>query len=190
MNKMTIAGIFSLLVFILSFNSEALSAEIHDLAKQGNMKKLKHQLKIHPDQVNLKDEYGSAPLHYSAYFGRADVTELLISKGADINIKDRDSRTPLFQVSTIGRIKPPVKNLMEVALLLVKNGADVNATDIHGWTPLFEASFYGQKEIAEILIKNGARVNAKSKQGKTPIFFAEKNQHKETADLLRKNGAK
>ena len=47
---------------------------------------------------------------------------LLISKGADMNIKDKKNKTPLhFAVEF---------NLKEMFLLLISKGADVNAKDI------------------------------------------------------------
>ena len=65
--------------------------------------------------VNEKDDfYGRTPLHYAAVNGRKVIVELLIAKGADVNAKDEDGRTPLDATS--------VFNKTETADLLRKHG--------------------------------------------------------------------
>ena len=38
---------------------------------------------------------GMTPLHLAAEYGRNQVVELLIAKGADVNAEDEDGETPL-----------------------------------------------------------------------------------------------
>ena len=58
-----------------------------------------------------------------------EIVSLLIEKGADINITDIHSRTPLHQVCFEGTLEI-VRNLLD-------NGANINAKDSYGMTPLF-----------------------------------------------------
>ena len=50
---------------------------------------------------------------------RKEITELLLSKGADVNIKDIQGKTALIFAATYGN--------KEIVELLLSNGADVNA---------------------------------------------------------------
>ncbi len=104
---------------------------------------------------------------------------MLITKGANVNAKNPNGRTPLFNTT--------VEGSKETAEPLIAKGADLNAKDKYGDTPLHQAlQWKRSKEIAELLISKGADVNARSDDGSTPLDYAEH----ETADLLRKHGAK
>jgi hypothetical protein len=60
----------------------------------------------------VKDKRGFTPLHYAARGGRNEIAELLISKGADVNAKNDEGKTPLDRA----KYKP------ETAALLRKHG--------------------------------------------------------------------
>ena len=127
-----------------------------------------------------KDEKVKTPLHNATVLGHKEIGELLITKGADVNVKgNRTGSTPLHRAALGDR--------KEIAELLIAKGADVNANNDVGGTPLHGAE---NKEIAELLIAAGADVNAKNDFGSTPLDWAVGGNHKETADLLRKHGGK
>merc|ERR1712096_97353 len=46
--------------------------------------------------VNLADEYGRTALHYAAEFGRNEMCDALLKRGANVNAKDTIGRTPLI----------------------------------------------------------------------------------------------
>ncbi len=46
-------------------------------------------------RVNVRDANGLTPLHYSVSTSHYDCAQTLINKGADMNAKGRDGRTPL-----------------------------------------------------------------------------------------------
>ncbi|MDB4808207.1 ankyrin repeat domain-containing protein, partial [Verrucomicrobia bacterium] len=45
--------------------------------------------------VNVKNKFGSTPMHKAAAFGQKEVVELLIAAAADVNEKTDDGETPL-----------------------------------------------------------------------------------------------
>jgi ankyrin repeat protein len=75
------------------------------------------------------------PLDYAAMNGRADVADLLIAYGANIDAKDNlYGETPLH-LAIFANTEIPVIHLA-VARLLIDRGADVNAKDKYGQTPM------------------------------------------------------
>ena len=96
------------------------------------------------------------PLDYAAMHGRADVTELLIAFGADMNAKDNLLWRDAPALCNSG-IAP--RGHLEVAQLLIDRGADVNAKDAKGLTPLDIAKRYAaERRHAAIASDRGRRV--------------------------------
>ena len=58
---------------------------IHDAARDNNIEVLKQQLEAGID-VNVKDKFGDTPLHKAALNGHKVIAELLIEKGANVNV--------------------------------------------------------------------------------------------------------
>jgi pectate lyase len=121
-------------------------------------------------------------LHEAAAIGDLEQVKLLLSKGAEINLRERPMWTPLHRAVTNGQ-----KDI--IAFLLAK-GADVDARNSWpGGTALHYAVEKGHKEIAVLLIENGADVNAQQMNGDTPLQFAARYNRKDTIKLLLEKGA-
>lgn len=86
-----------------------------------------------------------APIHLAAESGYADLVELFLDYGVDIDLptKGKNQVTPLHIAAAKGRA--------DVVELLLKSGAYVNARDVKGETPLHWAIAAGQKEVADML---------------------------------------
>ena len=69
---------------------------IWQAATVGNIEAVKQHLAAGVD-VDVKAEWYDewTPLHYAAYSSQKEVAELLIDKGADVNAKDKNGKTPL-----------------------------------------------------------------------------------------------
>lgn len=96
-----------------------------------------------------------------AYAKKGDVVRELIKGGAQVNLKDKSQRTPLYYVCQRGSA--------EAVQALIDAGSDVNAVDSYGLTPLYFAvgNQKHKKEVVELLIAHGADINTKSKIGRT-----------------------
>jgi Ankyrin repeats (3 copies)/Ankyrin repeat len=147
----------------------------------------------HPNGIN--NQYGArcdTALHSAARFGRADLADLLIAAGANVEAPNEYDEQPLHTAATYGRAS--------VVKLLLSSGADVNARGPGGKTPLHAAAFgVGQAsdmaarvEVATLLLAAGADVNAREPgSGFMPLRYATPfgSRHTAMADLLVSQGA-
>lgn len=121
-----------------------------------------HGANIH---VKAKDS-GCTPLHYGA--GHWETAKILIEAGADVHVRDDQSRTPLHKAC---RSKDG-----DAAKLLIAHGSevDVNAKSKYKLrTPLHEAYLAKNKGTIALLIAHGADVKACDKEGWTPRELGE-----------------
>jgi ankyrin repeat protein len=73
--------------------------------------------------------------------------EVLLARGAEINEKDKNGKTPLHWAAD-----NVIKDVVE---LLLVNKADVNAKSNNGWTPLHIAAEEGYKDVVALLRQHG-----------------------------------
>ncbi|MDO8683286.1 MAG: ankyrin repeat domain-containing protein [Armatimonadota bacterium] len=155
--------------------------------------------------VDIKDNDVTS-LFQAVSHDMKDVVRLLLSKGADLEAKDKDGGTPLFSASnkemaqlliskganinaksgTNGRTALHSTGDIGVAEALIEAGLSVDVKDNNGVTPLFQAVYWNRREIVELLLSKGADVNAKAKDGQAPLFDADSV---EIAKMLLDKGA-
>ena len=95
------------------------------------------------------DTTGASPLAAAVHYGHVEITELLLSKGADVSFAEKSfGATPLlFLASQNGHLA--------TAEFLLSKGADVNRGRADGTTPLRIAAQQGHLAIAEVLLSKG-----------------------------------
>lgn len=125
---------------------------------------------------------GIGALHNSALKNHADITELLLSRNATVNLLSAAGFTPLHEAALGGATR--------AAQVLLKHGAQVDARDKeNGATPLYIAASWGHADLVAVLVERGASVNAKDHRGISPLQAALRNGHAEIAAYLRRKGA-
>ena len=127
-------------------------------------------LNDHAGDVNhLYGAFCWTALHTAARFGRDDLAELLIARGADLAAGDEPARnTALHIAAQYGNVA--------VARVLVTRGANVNAPNKYGRTSLHDAvsglagtsDLEGRLQVARLLLSRGADINARA-SGRTPL---------------------
>jgi hypothetical protein len=130
---------------------------------------------------NSRNDNNATPLHLAAMGGHVEMSELLLSKGANAAADDRFGGTPLHRASHEGH-----KDVVE---LLLSKGMDATVKDKFGATPLHQASDRGRRDVVELLLSKGADPGAKSESGWTPLHGASYGGHKDVVDLLLSKGA-
>jgi len=133
--------------------------------------------------------------------------KLLIEKGADVNVKDKDGKTPLFYAcknkngfeiaklliekgadinikggydeETLIKYALENENGSKIVKLLIEKGADVNVKYDYDKKTLLHTACKNKNgfENVKYLIEKGADVNVKDKDGKTSLFYACKNKN-------------
>ena len=113
--------------------------------------------------------------------GNLRILKQMLKKGADVNRRDSDARTPLIRALDNGHY--------EAANLIIEAGADVNICDSNGKTLLNLAAEHSHSEAMRVLIKAGADVNKSGPGGKTLLIKASETGDYEMVRLLVESGA-
>lgn len=115
--------------------------------------------------VNAQDSQGRTALHYFVWASVSPVIlDLFLKFNADINVKNKNRETPLFDSVRYGKV--------EMAQLLAERGANVTQySDIDRSTPLHWACLKCDEKMIKCLVDNGADINALTFDGKTPLTY-------------------
>jgi ankyrin repeat protein len=88
----------------------------------------------------------------------------LLERGTDVDVVDRNGRTPLIQAAIEGK--------EEILRLLIGKGSKLDVQDKFGFTALHYAAQGHRFGSAEILLHAGAMVDAPDSHGNTPLWAA------------------
>ncbi|KAM6157523.1 scaffold protein ILK isoform 2-T2 [Rhynchocyon petersi] len=119
--------------------------DIFTQCREGNAVAVRLWLDNTENDLNQGDDHGFSPLHWACREGRSAVVEMLIMRGARINVMNRGDDTPLHLAASHGH--------RDIVQKLLQYKADINAVNEHGNVPLHYACFWGQDQVAE----NGQR---------------------------------
>jgi hypothetical protein len=158
--------------------------QLHHCVRNGLTYSVKRLLSIRNINVNLKDLYGSTPLHSAAVNGHVEIARLLLQNGADVNAKSNFDSTPLHDAAIFGHI--------DILHLLVENGADLEAQSNYGWRALHSAAFHGNLPfIQELISRYHVDINARDNNGRTALRLARHGNphlHPQVITFLQENG--
>ncbi|KAI0880260.1 ankyrin repeat-containing domain protein [Annulohypoxylon maeteangense] len=131
------------------------------------------------DEVrDLVDREGVSPgtvgaLHQASAHGFSDIVEYLISRGADVNLKDFSNQIALHCAAGYGH-----KSVVDILL----EKSDVHLKDVYGRTPLFYACGHGNLEIVSRLFDHQADASVQDDDGQTALHFAAKGAKRPTSN--------
>lgn len=133
------------------------------------------------DEINKQ---GETALMTAAAAGHAEVVQVLLDRGADVNARDVHRRSALNHAVFI-------RGHVEAARVLLDGGADINARDDPAErTILMHAAQSGHLEVVQVLLDKGAEVNARDCSGKTALNLAQGKDIEEIEKVLKAHGAK
>nr|XP_046247922.1 CARD- and ANK-domain containing inflammasome adapter protein [Scatophagus argus] len=155
-----------------------------------------------------EDALGSA-LFSAVKHNHDGVVTVLIEKGANVNILDKQGYTPLLLSAELGhtevfrvlvakqaRLDATLSDLssalhlavhsgsLPIVQILLEKGLEPNITGAKGQTPLHLAAQCNRPELVDVLLRAGAQVNAVAQDGLTPLHIASQHGHVDTVIQL------
>uniref|UniRef100_A0A8C4XV41 Uncharacterized protein n=1 Tax=Falco tinnunculus TaxID=100819 RepID=A0A8C4XV41_FALTI len=163
------------------------------------------------NDINALNSSRGTLLHVAAANGHLTIMEYLISKGAKIDVKDKEGRTPLHRAAEKGH--------GDAVKVLLRHGAFMYGSDAEGKTPLHlaaqnnhshilkmflkeearscrnqhnflhMAALKDESSVAKMLLKAGASTDGKDEKGWTALSYAVSQGSENTAKVLLAAGA-
>ena len=183
------------------------SMDIHEAAKSGNIEVIREAINAGVYLNEKTEVWMYTPLHIASAEGHREIVELLITKGADVNIKNYYGFTALDEASRYNHLKcvkllqkygvkhGSIRNAVEFGTIdavkeFLKAGENINEGLAKGGpTPLHYAAQHDRKEIAKLLITKGADLSMSTRDGQTPLHITALYNHLKVAELLIEYGA-
>ena len=151
-------------------------------AGSGRTETVRYLLGLPEVDLNHKAYDGHTAVLFAALENHADVVEVLIDAGADIEVKDYQGRSPLLVASKQGSLR--------VVEVLLKAGADVCVTDILGETCLIHAAVYGHTDtVRTLLCMPEVDVNHSNISGLDSLHHAVLQKYPDVMQMLIDAGA-
>lgn len=155
------------------------------------------------------------PIHVAAECGNVDCLRLLLQLGADLNVKDKSSSTPLHIAASVAMNEEFLRLLVEngastgardawgrtplhraviqsnvtSALFLLDQGCDPNIGDESDRVPLHCAASYGQLKLIRNILDRGGSINLKDRRGRSALYLAVVSRNPRSMRLLCERGA-
>jgi ankyrin repeat protein len=85
-----------------------------------------------------------SPLHLASTQGHFKVAELLVHRGARVDVFTGMQETPLHLAAGNGRV--------EIVCLLIDHRVNLDTSNSNGWTPLHAASQHGHLELDPVYL--------------------------------------
>ena len=147
---------------------------IRDVVWLGDTRRIDALLKEDPALVNdASGMYKEAVIFAAIREGHDRIVQLLLDRGARLDVRDRYDCPPLHVAAYTGH-----KAMLNV---LLEAGADVNKMGAYGELALHWAAVKGHLEVAEVLVKAGSQVNIETQKQRIDID----SMMKETADVVK-----
>lgn len=128
------------------------------------------------ENIMSKHNNEQVPIIEAVKNKQLDLVAAELKKGADVNTRDKNSRS-LLLIATRA-------NDIEMAKLLVSHGADVNLQDDILDSPFLYAGASGQTELVKLFLANGARFDVFNRYNGTALIPACERGHLEVVTIL------
>jgi uncharacterized protein len=134
------------------------------LIEAGNRKAALDRIRAGAD-VNEAQPDGTRPINWAVYRLDYELTQALMAKKANLNVRNEFGSTPIAQAAELGDAR--------MVKMLLDGGAAPEGTNPDGQTALMLGIKTGEIAVVDTLIKAGANVNTIEKfHNQTPLMWA------------------
>ena len=134
-----------------------------------------------PPGLGFATQDGTTLTCVAARFGQAKMVQVLVDKGANLDLANKLGMTAVHVAAGSGHAK--------VVQMLADEGANLDLADKESITPTCRAAMYGHTEVVQVLADKGANLDLADKFGVTPTCRAAVNGHAEAVRVLAEKGA-
>lgn len=134
------------------------------------------------DLINQGYDINESPIFRGAlqaaiHNKNTECIEVFIEAGANLNIMDENSQTPLHVAAGGGHD--------DYVVLFLEKGSNINIRgDDDGYTALHYAARYGHIKCVQLLLNYGADVDILDADGNSPLDLAIKYNHKKVTNAI------
>ncbi|KAL7391599.1 hypothetical protein ABVT39_011542 [Epinephelus coioides] len=134
---------------------------LHLAAKLGHYDIVHHLLSKASKYINCQDDGGWTPITWAIEYKHKELVHLLLARGADINIRDKEENVCLHWAALSG--------CDDVAQALLEARCDLSAVNVHGDSALHVAARENHLECVMLFLSRGADISQKNKEEETPL---------------------
>ncbi|XP_070689889.1 histone-lysine N-methyltransferase EHMT1a isoform X2 [Pempheris klunzingeri] len=134
---------------------------LHLAAKLGHYDIVHHLLSKASKYINCQDDGGWTPITWAIEYKHKELVHLLLARGADVNIRDKEENVCLHWAALSG--------CSDVAQALLEARCDLSAVNVHGDSPLHVAARENHLECVMLLLSRGADVNQRNRERETAL---------------------
>nr|XP_061808338.1 histone-lysine N-methyltransferase EHMT2-like [Nerophis lumbriciformis] len=137
---------------------------LHHAAKLGNLEIVNILLETGQVDVNSQDNGGWTPIIWAAEHKHVEVIKVLLNRGADVTINDKELNVCLHWAAYAGNV--------DIAEMVLNAGCSLASVNVHGDTPLHIAAREGYLECVTLFLSRGADIDIINREGDTPLTLA------------------
>jgi ankyrin repeat protein len=145
---------------------------VMNAAEEGDAEALTIALENLKDGVDCEGEDGDRPLHIACLYGHLSCVQILLTAGANIEVRDEDGALPLHDACA-GGYKDIVSMLIRAANSPEQLKRVLDSFDIDGDTPLHHAARGNHSDVVQMLLDSGANPKIINLIGQRPADLAD-----------------
>ncbi|XP_026727731.1 ankyrin-1-like [Trichoplusia ni] len=158
----------------------------HVAAQHGNYEILEHLLEydnhVTSKMINEPDVTSYTPLVHAVWNNHPKCVELLISKGAEVQVEVHISETNITSPLHIAASK----NHFEISEIIINNDIrTIHNVNTLGSMPLHEACCHGNRNIVSLLLQRGADLSGHTGKSKLPPINALMNNISKPTEFIK-----